>query len=53
LGNRKAKKIEDPAAADAMRNNVANEHASLPLMIAVAMVEDANPRSARRTWPRR
>ena len=42
LGGRKAKKIEDPAAADVMRNNVANEHASLPLMIAVAMVEDAN-----------
>ncbi len=43
LGNRKAKKIEDPAAADAMRNRVAEEHASLPLMIAVAVVEDANP----------
>jgi nitroreductase len=43
LGNRKAKKIEDPVAADAMRNKVAEEHASLPLMIAVAVVEDANP----------
>ncbi len=43
LGNRKAKKIEDVAAADAMRNKVAEEHASLPLMIAVAVVEDANP----------
>jgi nitroreductase len=43
LGNRKAKKIEDPAAADAMRNKVAEEHQSLPLMIAVAVVEDANP----------
>ncbi len=43
LGNRKAKKLEDPAAADAVRNKVAEEHASLPLMIAVAMVEDANP----------
>lgn len=42
LGNRKAKKIEDAAAADAMRNKVAEEHASLPLMIAVAVVEDAN-----------
>ena len=40
LGNRKAKKIEDAAAADTMRNNVANEHKALPLMIAVAMVED-------------
>jgi nitroreductase len=43
LGNRKAKKIEDPAAADDMRKKVAEEHASLPLMIAVALVEDANP----------
>ena len=40
LGNRKAKKIEDATAADTMRNNVANEHMALPLMIAVAMVED-------------
>jgi nitroreductase len=43
LGNRKVKKIEDPIAADAVRNKVAEEHAALPLMIAVAMVEDANP----------
>ncbi|MEO5818039.1 MAG: nitroreductase [Gemmatimonadaceae bacterium] len=43
LGNRKAKKIENPTAADAMRNKVAAEHQSLPLMIAVAVVEDANP----------
>ncbi|MEP7002610.1 MAG: nitroreductase [bacterium] len=43
LGNRKVKKIEDPVAADAVRNKVAEEHAALPLMIAVAMVEDANP----------
>ncbi len=42
LGNRKAKKIEDPAAADAMRNKVAEEHQALPLMLAVAYVEDAN-----------
>ncbi|CAN5916689.1 hypothetical protein BH11GEM2_BH11GEM2_22220 [soil metagenome] len=43
LGNRKAKKIEDTTAADRMRNNVANEHMALPLMIAVAMVENENP----------
>ena len=42
LGNRKAKKIEDAVAADTMRNNVAKEHAALPLMIIVAMTEDAN-----------
>jgi nitroreductase len=43
LGNRKAKKIEDPAAAEELRRKVAEEHAALPLMIAVAVVEDANP----------
>lgn len=43
LGNRKAKKIEDVVAAEKMRNNVANEHMTLPLMIAVAMVEHENP----------
>ena len=43
LGNRKAKKMEDVAAADAMRNKVADEHQSLPLMIVVSVVEDANP----------
>ena len=43
LGNRKAKKMDDLVAADAVRNKVADEHAALPLMIAVAIVEDANP----------
>lgn len=43
LGNRKAKKLEDPAAAEVVRNRVAEEHAALPLMIVVAVVEDANP----------
>lgn len=43
LGNRKAKRIEEPAAAEAVRNKVADEHMALPLMIAVAVVEDANP----------
>jgi len=42
LGNRKAKKIEDPGAAERMRRTVAEEHAALPMMIAVAMTEDAN-----------
>lgn len=42
LGNRKAKKIEDADAAERMRRTVAEEHAALPLMIAVAMTEDAN-----------
>ena len=43
LGNRKAKKVEDPAAAEKMRNTVADEHMALPLMIAVAVVEHENP----------
>ena len=43
LGERKARKIEDPAAARTMRDRVAEEHRALPLMIAVAMVTSDNP----------
>lgn len=43
LGNRKAKKLEDSVAADAVRNKVAEEHGALPLMIAIAVAEDPNP----------
>src|SRR5512133_4220426 len=43
LGDRKAKKIADPAAATAMRETVAAEHRALPLMIAVAVVDNENP----------
>jgi nitroreductase len=43
LGNRKARKIEDPAAAQAMRETVAAEHRALPGMIAVAVVTNENP----------
>src|SRR3954463_12010528 len=43
LGNRKAKKLEDAAAAESLRQKIGEEHKALPLMIAVAMVEDANP----------
>ncbi len=42
LGNRKAKKIEDPSAAQTMRENVANEHRALPGMLAVAVVSNEN-----------
>jgi len=38
LGARKAKKIEDPAQAQVMRDTVATEHRVLPLMIVVALV---------------
>ena len=43
LGARKAKKIEDPAAAEQMRQKIGEEHAALPLMIAVAVSQNENP----------
>lgn len=43
LGGRKAKKVADPAAARAVRDKVAGEHAALPGMIVVAMREDPDP----------
>ena len=43
LGVRKARKIEDPEAARAMRENVAIEHRALPAMLAVAVVNNENP----------
>jgi nitroreductase len=43
LGNRKAKKLEDPAAREEVRQKIAAEHAALPLMIAVTIVENENP----------
>lgn len=43
LGSRKARKIEDPIAADALRQKIGDEHAVLPLMIAVAIAQDENP----------
>ena len=42
LGVRKAKKIEDPAAAATMRDTVAAEHRALPGMIAIAVVNTDN-----------
>ena len=43
LGQRKAKKVEDPQAAQTMRENVAAEHRALPGMIAVAVVNSGDP----------
>jgi len=43
LGERKAKKIENPDAARATRDTVAAEHRALPAMIAVAVVDNENP----------
>ncbi len=43
LGARKAKKVEDPEAAQAVIDKVANSHRDLPAMLAVAMTLDENP----------
>ena len=43
LGERKARKLEDPERAREMRETVAKEHGALPLMIAVAVVDNDNP----------
>ena len=43
LGARKAKKVEDPIAAEQLRQKVGEEHAALPLMIAVAVSQNENP----------
>ena len=43
LGGRKARKIEDPDAARAMRDTVAAEHRALPAMLVVAVVDQENP----------
>lgn len=42
LGSRKAKKIEDPAAAQKLRETVGEEHRALPAMLAIAMVINEN-----------
>lgn len=43
LGVRKARKLDDPQAAAALRDSVAAEHRALPAMLAVAVVENDNP----------
>jgi nitroreductase len=43
LGARKAKKVEDPVAAQAVIEKVGNTHASLPAMIVVSMTLAENP----------
>ena len=40
LGGRKAKKIEDPEAARALRETVAAEHRALPAMLVVAVTQN-------------
>lgn len=43
LGARKAKKVDDPEAAEAVVEKVARTHRDLPAMLAVAMTLDDNP----------
>ncbi len=43
LGERKAKRVEDPAAAADVRAKVAEKHANLPAMLAVSVVVAADP----------
>lgn len=43
LGARKAKKVEDPEAAEAVVEKVARTHEALPAMLAVSMTLDENP----------
>jgi nitroreductase len=43
LGNRKAKKAPDEAAADTVRRNTSDEHRAQPCMLVVAMVQSDNP----------
>lgn len=43
LGERKARRLDDPAAGAALRETVAAEHRALPAMLAVAVVENENP----------
>jgi nitroreductase len=47
LGERKARKQPDPASGQALRDTVAREHADIPCMLAVAVVEAADPEIAK------
>lgn len=42
LGERKARKLQDPEAARALRETIGAEHRDLPCMIAVAIVQNEN-----------
>ncbi len=50
LGNRKAKKIEDPTKAAETRETAAAEHRALPAMLAIAIVKDENPEIAEENY---
>lgn len=50
LGKRKAKRVADPEAAQAVIEKVANTHEELPAMIAVAIVREENPEIAEENY---
>jgi len=50
LGSRKARKIADPAAATARRDEVAAQYEARPAMIAVAMTTSDNPEIAQEDY---
>lgn len=43
LGDRKARKMDDMAAGQAVREKVAEEHRALPAMLVIAVVEQSDP----------
>lgn len=43
LGERKARKLPDPAAGRALRETIAVEHRDLPCMLAVSIAQNENP----------
>lgn len=43
LGARKARRVEDPEAAESVRQRTGAEHEAVPCIIAVAIVEHENP----------
>lgn len=43
LGERKARKTQDPEAARALRETIGREHRALPCMLAVAIAQNENP----------
>jgi nitroreductase len=44
VGGRKARKVEDPDAAEALVSKLAASHEALPAMLAVSMILDEDPR---------
>lgn len=50
LGARKARKVDDPAAASELVQKIADEHRALPAMIVFSVVRDDNPEIAEENY---